>query len=77
MKLKDVHGGQFVQKDVFAYFSSANIATASIAGIAHDSNFSFEGLGIQKLLQFEKCQVDILGNVSYVRKEQRMGFQNS
>ena len=77
LKLKDVHGGQFVQKDVFAYFSSANIATASIAGIAHDSNFSFEGLGIQKLLQFEKCQVDILGNVSYVRKEQRMGFQNS
>ena len=32
-------------------------------------------LGLQRLELIEKCQVDILGNVSVVRHENRMGFE--
>ena len=46
----------------------------SIAGFANDSNFKFRGLGIQSLEIFEKCQVDILGNISVVRHENRQEF---
>ena len=34
----------------------------------------FRGLGIQSLEIFEKCQVDILGNISVVRHENRQEF---
>lgn len=38
-----------LQKEIFAYYTGADIATASIAGFANDSNFKFRGLGIQSL----------------------------
>lgn len=68
-------GGTLLQNEIFAYYTCSNIATASIAGQAHDSSFDFEGLGIQKLEIFEKCQVDILGNISIVKHENRQGFR--
>lgn len=67
-------GGQILQKEIFAYFSVADISTASISGIAHDSSYKFRSLGIQSLELIEKCQVDILGEVSIVKSEVRMGF---
>lgn len=74
VKTNLVQGGQMMQSDIYAYFISADIATASVAGIAHDSSYKFRGLGIQNLEMLEKCQVDILGNISIVKKEKRMGF---
>lgn len=74
VKTNLVQGGQIMQADIYAYFMGADIATASIAGIAHDSSYKFRGLGIQNLEMLEKCQVDILGNISIVKKEKRMGF---
>ena len=74
IKFKKVVQGCGSAKEIFAYFTSANISTASIAGKADDSRYEFESLGIQSLEVFEKCQVDILGNISVVRKEKRMGF---
>ena len=74
IKTNLVNGGLLLQKEIFAYYTGADIATASIAGIANDSNFKFRGLGIQSLEIFEKCQVDILGNISVVRHENRQGF---
>jgi CRISPR-associated endonuclease Csn1 len=44
----------------------------SISGMSHDRSFSFRGLGIQKLDLLEKCYVDMLGNISIVKHEQRM-----
>ena len=74
IKTNLVNGGLLLQKEIFAYNTCADIATASIAGIANDSNFKFRGLGIQGLEIFEKCQVDILGNISIVRQEKRQEF---
>lgn len=67
-------GGQLLQKDIYAYYIGADISTASISGVAHDSSYKFRGLGIQGLELLEKCQVDILGNISVVTSEKRMGF---
>ena len=67
-------GATFKQEEFYAYFTGADISTVSIAGIANDSSFKFRGLGIQSLEIFEKCQVDILGNISVVRHENRQGF---
>lgn len=74
VKLNMVSGGQVQSLDVLAYYTGANISTASIAGMAHDSGYKFESLGIQRLKLLEKCQVDILGNIATVKREKRMGF---
>ena len=74
VKFKNVIHGCSSAKEVIAYFTGANIANANISGKADDSRYEFEGLGIQSLEVFEKCQVDILGNISIVQKEKRMGF---
>ena len=74
IKVKMNNGMPYEFKEIYAYYSGSNISTASISGIAHDNSFSYEGLGIQSLEIFEKCQVDILGNVSVVKSEKRMGF---
>lgn len=74
IKTKLNAGGTILQNDIYAYYTGSNISTASISGQAHDSSYSFEGLGIQKLEVFEKCQVDVLGNISVVQHEKRQGF---
>ena len=53
IKTNLVNGGLLLQKEIFAYYTGADIATASIAGFANDSNFKFRGLGIQSLEIFE------------------------
>ena len=72
--LKLVAGGKDGKKDIYVYYIKANIALGSIIGIAHDNSYKFENLGIQSLELLEKCQVDVLGNVSVVKQEKRMGF---
>ena len=74
IKLKLNSGGQLLKKEILAYYMSANISTASISGLGHDSSFSFESLGIQRLELIEKCQVDVLGNVFVIKGEKRKGF---
>lgn len=75
IKVNLIEGGQIVKKDIYAYYSGADIASAGIEGKADDNSFKFRGLGIQNLELFEKCQVDMLGNISVVRKEKRLGFE--
>lgn len=74
VKTNLVTGGQVLQTDMYAYYIGADISTASILGMAHDSSYKFKSLGVQGLELLEKCQVDILGNISIVKNEQRMGF---
>lgn len=65
-----------VLNECICYFKGADISTASFSGILHDSSAYFKSLGIQSLLQLKKYQVDILGNVSEVKKEKRMYFRS-
>ena len=51
-----------------------DIGSAGIKGTSHDKQLEFRGLGLQNLKKFEKWQVDILGNKTYVKSEKRMGF---
>lgn len=74
LKMNLVHGGQVIKQDAIMYYNKANIALASIICEAHDSGFKVENLGIQSLTVFEKCQVDVLGNISVVKHEKRMDF---
>lgn len=74
LKMNLVHGGQVIKQDAIMYYNKANIALASIICEAHDSGFKVENLGIQSLAVFEKCQVDVLGNISVVKHEKRMDF---
>lgn len=74
VKTNLVGGGQLVQNEMYAYYVGADISTASIQGLAHDSGYKFRGLGVQGVELLEKCQVDVLGNVSVVKNEVRMGF---
>ena len=62
-------------QEIFGYFSGADISTASIQFNSHDKALSARGVGIQNITRLEKCQVDVLGNISFVKKEKRMGFR--
>lgn len=74
VKTNLITGGPLLQNEVYAYYMGADIANAGVQGLAHDSRYKFKNLGIQSLEVFEKCQVDILGNISIVKNEKRMGF---
>lgn len=68
------NGSTKVVNEEILYYIGANISTASFGGKAHDGKFEFDGLGIQSLEYLKKYQVDILGNVTEVKQEKRMGF---
>lgn len=59
--------------DLFVYYISADRATASIAFETADGKYETRGKGIQKM-QIEKYEVDILGNVRKIDKENRKEF---
>lgn len=61
-------------KQIYAYFKSANSNRVSIDGELNDKSAYFESLGFQNLKTIKKCQVDVLGNISFVNKEKRMPF---
>lgn len=59
------------------YFKGADIANASFSGMLHDSSASFDGMGIQSLLDMKKFQIDLLGKkISMVKTEKRMYFRS-
>lgn len=62
-------------KDTCVYYKAADISTGSILVITHDNSYEKRGLGIKTLLQLEKCEVDVLGNISLVKQEKRQGFR--
>lgn len=76
IKLKKSITDEKKMDECWAYFISANISTASIAGISHDRSFEFEGLGIQSLEIFKKYSVDVLGNKFEVKSEKRLKFRD-
>ena len=73
-KVACVDGTSKVVNEEVVYYYGADIANASFNGKSHSGGFKFSKLGIQTLEYLKKHQVDILGNVSEVRREKRMGF---
>lgn len=73
-KVSCMDGTSKIVNEEVVYYYGANIATASFNGKAHNGYFEFDSLGIKNLEYLRKHQVDILGNVSEVKKEQRVGF---
>ncbi len=57
------------------YYKGADIKGVSITVINHDNSYEIKSMGIKTLLQLEKCEVDVLGNISFVKKEKRQGFR--
>ena len=62
-------------KEGFLYYKGTNIHTGSITVINHDNTFYSEP-GAKRLLSIEKYSVDVLGNITKVGKEKRMGFRH-
>lgn len=69
-----VDGTSKMVNEEVVYYYGANISTASFNGKSHNGSFEFDGLGIKSLESLKKYQVDILGNISEVKREKRMGF---
>ena len=69
-----VTGNKCKFEEVYGYFNSADISTASIQIGAHDDSFMARGIGIQNLDKLDKYKVDILGNRSLVKNEARKMF---
>ena len=62
-------------KELFAYYDKSSISSASITIRTHDNNYIQTSLGIKKLLEFKKYDVDILGNYHEVKiPEKRKKF---
>ena len=65
-----------VAKTEFLYYRSTDISTASIKVINHDKTYFIKGLGVKRLISIEKYSVDVLGSVTRIGKEKRVGFRN-
>ena len=61
-------------QDEYVYYKKADISTGAIKVITHDNSYKIKSLGIKTLLEFKKCQIDVLGNISKVTNEKRKGF---
>lgn len=63
-------------KEGFLYYNGFGISTASINCNTHDNGYAIPSLGVQTLRKFQKCSVDIMGNISFVKDEKREDFSN-
>ena len=64
---------KFETNEAFVYYKNADIAAGTIAVILHDNSYKTR-LGVKTLAGLEKYQVDVLGNVTKVKKELRNRF---
>lgn len=62
-------------KESMVYYKGTDINSAAITTINHDNTYKLHGLGVKSLLSIEKYAVDVLGNITKINKEQRMGFK--
>lgn len=63
------------QKEIIGYYKGTDRATGAIDLISHDGAEEFRSIGVQNLQIFKKYQVDVLGNVSEIKKEKREGVK--
>lgn len=63
-----------VSKGYF-YYEATGIGSGAIKIISHDNAYLIESLGVKTLKVLRKCEVDVLGNKTFVRKEKRQHFR--
>ena len=61
-------------KKGFLYYNCFGIATASVALFNIDNSYEIKSAGVTTLKQFKKCQADLFGNITFISKEKRQGF---
>ena len=61
------------KQEEYLYYRGAGISNGALIAINHDNSYDFWG-GAKTLLALEKCEVDVLGNISKVGRETRKGF---
>lgn len=61
------------EKEIYLYYNSTHRGTGAINTITVNGEKKVNGIGVKNLEIFEKYQVDILGNISKVKKEKREG----
>ena len=61
----------YEMKEGFVYYQSFGISVASATVISHDNCYTTKSLGLKTLEELKKCNVDVLGNVSFVKGERR------
>ena len=57
------------------YYIGTCISTGSISVRNHDNSYLLESLGVKTLKSLKKYQVDVLGNITAVKKEVRQTFR--
>lgn len=62
-------------KETLCYYGGMNISSGSITVCSHDNSYILPSLGVKTLNCLKKCEVDILGNVREVKKENRQSFR--
>ena len=62
-------------KETLCYYEGMNIAAGSITVCSHDNSYILPSLGVKTLNCLKKYEVDILGNVREVKKENRQSFR--
>lgn len=61
-------------KEEYLYYVKSSISTGAMTVETHDRTYEVKSLGIKTLDVLEKCQVDVLGNITKVHKEARQSF---
>ena len=61
----------YEMKEGFVYFKALNISSACATIITNNNCYVKESLGLKTLGALKKCNVDVLGNVSFVKGERR------
>ncbi|MBE6651230.1 MAG: type II CRISPR RNA-guided endonuclease Cas9 [Ruminococcaceae bacterium] len=63
------------EEGLFLYFSGMDVSVAFLSGITHDNTYKHRSIG-KTTLCIEKYDVDVLGNVRKIEKEERKDFLN-
>lgn len=61
--------------DFWAYYQGTDIGSASINIITNDNSYGKRGLGVKTLVSLTKFTVGVLGEVTEVKHEKRLGFK--
>lgn len=61
------------EEEIFLYYQSTHRGTGAINTITVNGEEKIEGIGVKNLEKLEKYEVDMLGNVSKIKKEKRKG----
>ena len=72
--VKSKKAESIASREIVAYYLGTDISSASIKILSHDGCYTTRGLGVKTLLNIEKLNVDVMGNVFNAPQENRRGL---